>query len=55
MVPTVIIGLLLDDFMEKHFENATTGPPATAAALIVGAVLILLIDYWFRRDVPMRQ
>jgi len=53
MIPTVVIGLLLDDFMEAHFENVRTGPPATALALIVGAFAILWIDRRFRSDKPM--
>jgi len=48
MVPTVLLGLLLNDFMEAHFENPRTGPPATAAALIVGAGAILFIDRRWR-------
>lgn len=48
MVPTVVLALLLHDFLERWLEN----PPSIAVALIVGAVAMELIDRRFRRDVP---
>jgi undecaprenyl-diphosphatase len=50
MVPTVLLGLTFNDLMERYLEG---NPPAVAAALILGAVAIELIDRKFRRDVPM--
>lgn len=62
MIPTVCLGLLGNDLMERYFENERIGPPATAFGLIVGAVAILYIDRRFRRsgemtldDVSLRQ
>lgn len=62
MLPTVILGAALNDLMELCFENDRTGPPATAAALILGAGAIVYIDRRFRRgdgqsleDVTLRQ
>lgn len=62
MIPTVVLGLLGNDFMETYFENSRTGPPATAIGLIVGAAAIVYIDRRFRRaaeqtldDVTLRQ
>jgi undecaprenyl-diphosphatase len=48
MLPTVLLGLTLKDFLDP-LESM---PVAVAAALIVGAVVIELIDRRFRRDVP---
>ncbi len=45
MIPTGILGLLLDDFMETHLLK----PLPVAIALIVGAVLIEIIDRRCRR------
>lgn len=59
MVPTLILGLSLDELMETYLEGNTL---AVAGALIVGAFLIELIDRRFRRsdamqleDVTLRQ
>lgn len=49
MIPTGVLGLLLDSFMEAHL----LAPLPVAAALIVGAVAIELIDRRFRREGPM--
>jgi undecaprenyl-diphosphatase len=38
VIPAVILGLLFDDYIEEHFFNPTT----VAAALIFGAILLLL-------------
>lgn len=46
MLPSVVVGLLANDFMEAHLEQ---NPVAVAAALIVGAVAMELIDRRFRR------
>ncbi len=53
MVPTVMIALLLERFVETLFESGRIGPPATAAALILGALAIEFIDRRFRREVEM--
>lgn len=53
MVPTVIIGLALDDWMEATFEKSANGPVYVAIALIVGAALIYWIDARFRRTGEM--
>jgi len=53
MVPTVILGLLFNDFMEEHFEEGPYAPLIVAGALIIGAGLILWIDRVFRREVDM--
>jgi undecaprenyl-diphosphatase len=53
MIPTVIIALTFEDFMERTFENAVVGPPATAIALIIGAGIIELIDRRYRREGAM--
>ncbi len=37
VIPAVILGLLFEDYIDKHFFNATT----VAVALIVGAILLL--------------
>jgi undecaprenyl-diphosphatase len=59
MIPAIIAGLLLNDFMEAHLENS---PAAVAGALIVGGVIMEIIDRRFRRtgemnieDVSLRQ
>ena len=59
LVPTIVLGLAFDDFMEKHLEG---NPTAVAGALIVGALLMLFIDAVFRRrsemnfdDITLRQ
>jgi undecaprenyl-diphosphatase len=62
MIPTVALGLLLNDLMEEHFESGAYAPAYVAGALIVGAGLILWIDRRFRRpgemtleDITLRQ
>lgn len=49
MIPTVIGGLLLNKYMEKLEDS----PRAVAAALIVGALVMELIDRRYRRTRPM--
>ncbi len=44
-LPAAVIGLLLNDFIEEHLKN----PLVTAAALVVGGVLILVIEALVRR------
>lgn len=53
MIPTVLLGLALNDVMETQFENATSGPIWTAVGLIAGAGAILYIDRRYRRGGPM--
>ncbi|MCG3126448.1 MAG: Undecaprenyl-diphosphatase [Phycisphaerae bacterium] len=59
MLPSVVVGLAANDFMEEYLE---TNPVAVAGALIVGAVAMELIERRFRRqtgptldDVTYRQ
>lgn len=53
MIPTVALGLLFNDFMEKHFEEGEYAALIVAGALIIGAGLILWIDRAFRREGDM--
>lgn len=62
MVPTVLLALLLEDWVESHLETQAAAPPATAAALIAGALIMFWIDRRCRReteqtlrDVTLRQ
>lgn len=49
MVPTVIIALALKKTAERYLEN----PPSVGLALIVGAVGILLVDRFCRKEREM--
>lgn len=49
MVPTVAIGLVANEFMERYLE----WPVPVAIALVLGAFVIEFIDRRYRRDVPM--
>jgi undecaprenyl-diphosphatase len=52
MIPTVLIGLALNRFMERYLETPAYAPLVVAAALILGAGLMEWIDRRFRRNVP---
>ena len=49
MIPSVIVGLLFHDWIERYLEN----PPSVALALIAGAFAIEFIDRRYRRDSEM--
>lgn len=53
MAPTIVLALLLEDYVETYIETQANGPPATALALIVGALAILWIDKRYRFERPM--
>ncbi len=48
MLPTVVLGLLLNEWFEAHLEN----PPSVAVALLIGAGIMEWIDRSFRRTAP---
>jgi len=43
--PAVVLGLLLDDFIESKLFN----PPSVALALIAGGILMLVVERWRKR------
>lgn len=47
-VPSAVLGLLFDDFLEKHFGN----PPTIAIMLIVYGVAFIVVERWNRRRTP---
>lgn len=49
MIPSVIVGLLFHEWIEKYLEN----PPSVGLALIVGAFAIEFIDRRYRRESEM--
>ncbi len=53
MIPTIVGALLLEHWVERHLESGSVAPIATAAALIVGAGVMELIDRRFRHTQPM--
>ncbi len=44
-VPSAVLGVLADDFLEAHFGN----PPTIAAMLIVYGIAFLVVERWNRR------
>lgn len=44
-IPAVIVGLLLDSWIEEHLFSV----PAVMAALVAGAILMMAADRWMRR------
>ncbi len=53
MLPTIAGALLLENWIEANVESQTVAPIATAAALILGAGVMELIDRRCRRSRPM--
>lgn len=47
-IPSAVLGLLLDDFLEEHFGNAVT----IAIMLIVYGVAFILIEGWNKKRTP---
>ncbi len=47
-VPSAVLGLLLDDYLEAHFGN----PTSIATMLIVYGVAFILIERWNRHNTP---
>ena len=49
-IPSAVLGLLLDDFLEEHFGNAVT----IAIMLIVYGVAFILIEGWNKKRMVSR-
>ncbi len=47
-VPSAVLGLVFDDFLEKHFGN----PPTIAIMLIVYGVAFIVVERWNKRRTP---
>lgn len=47
-VPTAILGLLLDDFLEEHLYNAVT----IAVTLILYGIAFILVEIWNKKRTP---
>lgn len=47
-VPTAILGLLLDDFLEEHLYNAVT----IAITLILYGIAFILVEIWNKKRTP---
>lgn len=45
VLPALIIGFLLNDFIDKLLENVTV----VAVMLVIGGVLMLFVDKWFNK------
>lgn len=50
VVPAIVLGMMFNKYMEQHLEN---NPKAVAGALIVGAGLMVLVDWKFRTKARM--
>ena len=46
-IPTAILGLLLDDYIDTLLESVQV----VAVSLLLGGVLLLFVDSWFKRNV----
>lgn len=47
-IPSAVLGLLFDDFLEAHFGNA----PTIAAMLIVYGIAFIVIETWNKKRTP---
>lgn len=48
-IPSAILGVLFDDFLEAHFGNAMT----IAAMLILYGIAFIIIEKWNKKKTPM--
>lgn len=45
-IPTMIVGLLLKDYIDQWLESV----PVVAVSLLVGGIILLFVDRWFARN-----
>ena len=50
-IPSAVLGLLLDDFLEAHFGNAVT----IAIMLIVYGIAFIVIENWNKKRTPKTE
>lgn len=46
-IPSAIFGVLLSDYIDSLLEN----PVAVAVSLLVGGIILLFVDKWFRKPI----
>jgi undecaprenyl-diphosphatase len=51
ITPALVIGL----FLKKHIENILERPLVIATVLVLGGVILLFVDRWFKKPVVMEE